>query len=220
MPSRPARWYIDFPPLNYGEATGDARYNRFWVTGEPSAAGAHNVKFSSTYQRIIEGFDMGDSSLINFLSTSGRQLIVPGDLASTMRIDLSECAADKSQCNQSALPVEVLQVDFDRQRESFRVIADVDFRLVQNEPAHFGWQGQICGLSDSDSSCKTISSTPAVNQALRAWDLPAGRYLFRTEFVTPGEHIRWWLFGVGVLLVLGYPLVAALWRLDKEVESS
>ncbi len=217
--SRPARWYIEFPPLDYGEATGDARYNRYWVTGEPSSAGAHNVKFSKTYQKIIEAFDIGDTPLINFLSTESRQLIALPVSNSVSESDLNACAASALKCNPSSLSVDVVQLVFDRQGEEFQINAMSPFQLIQNEPAHFGWQSQICEGPSASLSCKTGPDSVLSSDALRAWYLPAGQYVLQTQFVTPGDDVRWWLFGLGALLGLGYPLVASYRVLSNRIYS-
>jgi hypothetical protein len=56
-----------------------------------------------------------------------------------------------------------------------------------------------------------------VSEALRAWDLPAGQYVLQTKFVTPGDAVRWWLFGLGALIGFGYPLIATYRALPNRI---
>lgn len=219
LEKRPARWYVEFPPLDYAEATGDARYNRYWVTGEPSAAGAHNVKFSATYQKIIEAFDTENSALINFLSTESRQLVEPSLSTVVKDSVLNSCATREVNCNPAQLPVTVVQQAFDKQGEKFLIAAETPFRLIQNEPAHFGWQSRLCYDDASQGNCQVGPVSTVTNEALRAWDLPAGDYIFETDFVTPGDSYRWGLFGAGVFFAFAYPLAVSFRRIQNQVDS-
>jgi hypothetical protein len=207
--NRPPRWFVDFPPLNYAEATADARYNRYWVTGEFGAVGNHNVKFSPVYQVIIEELDKGQTPLVNFLSTSSRQLIVEPGVSNISNADLTKCASNPRNCNPNELSVRVSQQKFDKAEEVFLVRATEAFTMVQNEAFHRGWTFSLCPITKNTNSCVPSGNASAVNESLRAWHLPAGNYQLVTFYVTPGEPYRWWLSGVGVALLLGFPLLAA-----------
>jgi hypothetical protein len=200
---------VDFPPLNYAEATADARYNRYWVTGEFGAVGNHNVKFSPVYQVIIEELDKGQTPLVNFLSTSSRQLIAEPGVSKVSNADLTKCASNPRNCNPNQLSVRVSQQKFDKAEEVFLVRATEAFTMVQNEAFHRGWTFSLCPITENINSCVPSGNASAVNEALRAWHLPAGYYQVVTFYVTPGEPYRWWLSGVGVALLLGFPLLEA-----------
>jgi len=212
--SRPARWYMDFPPLDYAAATADARYNRYWVTGEFGAVGNHNVKFSSVYQAIIEQLDAGATPLVNFLSTSSRQLIMPPSTSMISDNDLTRCASDATDCNPNSLEVEIEMKKFDKEGEIFLISAKEAFTMVQNEAFHPGWTYSLCPSAENLSACVPSGNALVVNEALRAWQLPAGNYQLVTFYVTPGEPYRWLLSGVGVGMLFGFPLLAR-WRIDS-----
>ena len=219
LTSRPARWYTDFPPLDYAAATADPRYNRYWVTGEFGAVGNHNVKFSPVYQVIIEQLDVGATPLVNFLSTPSRQLITNPSVSTISEKELTACATDATDCNPKRLAVEIEIQKFDKEGETFLVNALEAFTLVQNETFHPGWSFSLCASTAEGSQCVPSGKASPVNEALRSWELPAGNYQLVTFYVTPGDPYRWWFLGGGVAMLLGFPLLVG-WRTNSDCRSS
>ena len=128
--------------------------------------------------------------------------------------DLTRCASDAADCNPRSLEVKIEMKKFDKEGETFFISAKEAFTMVQNEAFHPGWTFALCQLTENLSSCVPSGNALVVNEALRAWQLPAGNYQLVTFYVTPGEPYRWWLAGVGVGLLLGFPLLAR-WRIDS-----
>jgi hypothetical protein len=98
--------------------------------------------------------------------------------------------------------VKIEQQIFDKQREVFKIKANNDFILIQNEIFSPIWYGEIC----SDVSCEDISSFATLD-SLRSWKLPKGEYLFTTEALTPLNIQRWFLFFIGLTTSLSSALL-------------
>jgi hypothetical protein len=95
------------------------------------------------------------------------------------------------------IPIKIEQQVFDKQSEVFKIEATEDFIMIQNEVFSPIWSGEIC----SESGCENVSSF-AVLDSLRSWELPAGKYIFKTQAQTPLNIQRWILFFIGITLSL------------------
>lgn len=71
---------------------------------------------------------------------------------------------------------EITQFAYGLNTVSYRVKSDEPFAFVENEVYMPGWKGFVEGREVDAQS---------VNDAFRAWSLPAGEYVFHTRYVTP-----------------------------------
>ena len=184
----------------------DQRYNRFWLTGSFGAFGYHNIKDIKSYSSLFPRLEQRDDPVVTFLLSSSKQLAT-SDLLNLEK-KISDCTSANNCVN--SLPVKIEQQIFDKQREVFKIKANNDFIMIQNEIFSPIWYGEIC----SDGSCEEISSFATLD-SLRSWKLPKGEYLFTTEAQTPLNIQRWFLFFIG----LTTSLLSALLKRQQNVQN-
>jgi hypothetical protein len=190
---RPARVSFLSMPLTPENYKNDQRYNRFWLTGGFGAFGYHNIKDINAYSSLFPRLEKEQDPVIDFLMSKSKQLAVTN--LNTVETELDDCTNSIGCPNN--LGVKIMQLEFDKQSEKFKIEADKDFIMIQNEIYSPVWKGKICSTSD----CKTIQSSPALD-SLRSWTLPAGEYELETYAETPFSNIRWIIFYSGLFLAL------------------
>ncbi len=190
---RPARVSFLPMPLTSENYKNDQRYNRFWLTGGFGAFGYHNIKDINAYSSLFPRLEKEQDPVIDFLMTKSKQLAVTN--LNTVETELDDCTNSIACPND--IGVKIMQLEFDKQSEKFKIEADKDFIMIQNEIYSPVWKGKICSKSD----CKTIESAPALD-SLRTWTLPAGKYELETYAETPFNNVRWIIFYSGLFLAL------------------
>jgi hypothetical protein len=190
---RPARVSFLSMPLTPENYKNDQRYNRFWLTGGFGAFGYHNIKDINAYSSLFPRLEKEQDPVIDFLMSKSKQLAVTN--LNTVENELDDCTNSIGCPNN--LGVKIIQIEFDKQSEKFKIEADKDFVMIQNEIYSPVWKGKICSTSD----CRTIESSPALD-SLRTWTLPAGKYELETYAETPFSNVRWIIFYSGLFLAL------------------
>ena len=190
---RPARVSFLPMPLTSENYKNDQRYNRFWLTGGFGAFGYHNIKDINAYSSLFPRLEKEQDPVIDFLMTKSKQLAVTN--LNTVETELDDCTNSIACPND--IGVKIMQLEFNKQSEKFKIEADKDFIMIQNEIYSPVWKGKICSKSD----CKTIESAPALD-SLRTWTLPAGKYELETYAETPFNNVRWIIFYSGLFLAL------------------
>jgi hypothetical protein len=190
---RPARVSFLSMPLTPENYKNDQRYNRFWLTGGFGAFGYHNIKDINAYSSLFPRLEKEQDPVIDFLMSKSKQLALTN--LNTVETELDDCTNSIGCPNN--LGVKIMQLEFDKQSEKFKIEADKDFIMIQNEIYSPVWKGKICSTSD----CKTIESAPALD-SLRTWTLPAGKYELETYAETPFSNVRWIIFYSGLFLAL------------------
>ena len=206
LTERPARFTFLPTPLTEENYRNDQRYNRFWLTGSFGAFGYHNIKDINSYSSLFPRLEQRDEPVVKFLLSSSKQLATRDLL--NLEKKISDCTSANNCVN--SLPVKIEQQIFDKQREVFKIKANNDFIMIQNEIFSPIWYGEIC----SDGSCEEISSFATLD-SLRSWKLPKGEYLFTTEAQTPLNIQRWFLFFIG----LTTSLLSALLKRQHKVQN-
>jgi hypothetical protein len=190
---RPARVSFLSMPLTPENYKNDQRYNRFWLTGGFGAFGYHNIKDIKAYSSLFPRLEKEQDPVIDFLMSKSKQLAITN--LNSVETELDDCTNSIGCPNN--LGVKIIQIEFDKQSEKFKIEADKDFVMIQNEIYSPVWKGKICITSD----CKTIESSPALD-SLRTWTLPAGKYELETYAETPFSKVRWIIFYSGLFLAL------------------
>jgi hypothetical protein len=191
MQHRPKRFFFKEPPLEPDEYKSDQRYNRFWLTGGFGALGYHNIKDIPAYSSLFPRLESNNDKVINFLSSSGRQVILTNPKQIESKLD--ECT-QFYDCNNDA-SIKVDQLLFLKETEKFKVSSIKEFTLVQNEIYSPVWTGKICF---DNKKCQNIKSYASLD-SLRSWNLPKGEYIFETNARTPLNTQRWYLFYLGLI---------------------
>jgi hypothetical protein len=191
MQHRPKRFLFKEPPLEPDEYKSDQRYNRFWLTGGFGALGYHNIKDIPAYSSLFPRLESNNDKVINFLSSSGRQVILTNPKQIESKLD--ECT-QFYDCNNEA-SIKVDQLLFLKETEKFKVSSIKEFTLVQNEIYSPVWTGKICF---DNKKCQNIKSYASLD-SLRSWNLPKGEYIFETNARTPLNTQRWYLFYLGLI---------------------
>jgi hypothetical protein len=180
-------------PLTEENYKNDQRYNRFWLTGSFGAFGYHNIKDINAYSSLFPRLEKQSDPVVKFLLSGSKQLAT---------LDLNDIEQKLNDCTEQDkcvdfIPIKIEQQVFDKQIEVFKIEATEDFIMIQNEVFSPIWSGEIC----SESGCENVSSF-AVLDSLRSWELPAGKYIFKTQAQTPLNIQRWILFFIGITLSL------------------
>ena len=93
------------------------------------------------------------------------------------------------------LSVSIRQEYFDKQSEKFKISAQSEFIMIQNEMFSPVWRGKFC----VKNNCEEIESFATLD-SLRSWNLPKGDYILETFAQTPLDKLRWWLFYLGLTM--------------------
>jgi len=109
----------------------------------------------------------------------------------------------------------VQQVRYEPSRIVYEVNLPADTLMIENELYFPGWSGEIIR---SDGT-KTALQPVKVNDALRGWVFPAGKYKLETKFLFPHFYayvavslgaLLVWLVGIVFMVCRGFPLSPAL----------
>ena len=190
---RPARFTFLPTPLTEENYRNDQRYNRFWLTGSFGAFGYHNIKDVNSYSSLFPRLEKQSDPVVRFL-LSGSKQVATKDLKD-IELKISNCTKE-DKCIDS-IQVKIEQQVFEKQSEVFKIQANDDFIMIQNEIFSPIWSGEIC----SNGNCKKIPSF-SVLDSLRSWELPKGEYTFKTQAKTPLNLQRWILFFAGAVIAL------------------
>jgi len=186
---RPNRVSFLAQPLTAENYKTDQRFNRFWLTGGFGAFGYHNIKDIKAYSSLFPRLEKNKDPVIDFLMARSKQLVVQGD--DNLEKSIEDCTFSIGCPN--TFSVSVKQEYFDKQSEKFKISAQSEFSLIQNEMYSPVWRGKVC----TENNCKEIPSYATLD-SLRSWNLPKGDYVLETYAETPNDRLRWWLFYLGL----------------------
>lgn len=193
MKYRPKRISFLAQPLTAENYKTDQRYNRFWLTGGFGAFGYHNIKDIEAYSSLFPRLEKNRDPVIDFLMARSKQLAVKNK--NDVEIILDACTFSIGCPNK--IGVTIMQEYFDKQGEKFRISANSEFIMIQNEMYSPVWHGKIC----TKTNCKNIDSE-SILTSLRSWNLPKGEYVFEAYAQTPFNRLRWILFYFGLAISL------------------
>ena len=188
---RPKRVSFLAQPLTAENYKTDQRFNRFWLTGGFGAFGYHNIKDIKAYSSLFPRLEKNKDPVVDFLMARSKQLALQNN--DNLEKSIEDCTFSIGCSNN--LSVSIRQEYFDKQSEKFKISAQSEFIMIQNEMFSPVWRGKVC----FKNNCKEIESFATLD-SLRSWNLPKGDYILETFAQTPFDKLRWWLFYLGLTM--------------------
>ena len=186
---RPKRVSFLAQPLTAENYKTDQRFNRFWLTGGFGAFGYHNIKDIKAYSSLFPRLEKNKDPVVDFLMARSKQLALQNN--DNLEKSIEDCTFSIGCPNN--LSVSIRQEYFDKQSEKFKISAQSEFTMIQNEMFSPVWHGKVC----TKNNCEQIESFATLD-SLRSWSLPKGDYVLETYAQTPFDKLRWWLFYLGL----------------------
>ena len=188
---RPKRVSFLAQPLTAENYKTDQRFNRFWLTGGFGAFGYHNIKDIKAYSSLFPRLEKNKDPVVDFLMARSKQLALQNK--DNLEKSIEDCTFSIGCSNN--LSVSIRQEYFDKQSEKFKISAQSEFIMIQNEMFSPVWHGKVC----TKNNCEQIESFATLD-SLRSWSLPKGDYVLETYAQTPFDKLRWWLFYLGLTM--------------------
>ena len=188
---RPKRVSFLAQPLTAENYKTDQRFNRFWLTGGFGAFGYHNIKDVKAYSSLFPRLEKNKDPVVDFLMARSKQLALQNN--DNLEKSIEDCTFSIGCSNN--LSVSIRQEYFDKQSEKFKISAQSEFIMIQNEMFSPVWRGKFC----VKNNCEEIESFATLD-SLRSWNLPKGDYILETFAQTPLDKLRWWLFYLGLTM--------------------
>ena len=188
---RPKRVSFLAQPLTAENYKTDQRFNRFWLTGGFGALGYHNIKDIKAYSSLFPRLEKNKDPVVDFLMARSKQLALQNN--DNLEKSIEDCTFSIGCPNN--LSVSIRQEYFDKQSEKFKISAQSEFIMIQNEMFSPVWHGKVC----TKNNCEQIESFATLD-SLRSWSLPKGDYVLETYAQTPFDKLRWWLFYLGLTM--------------------
>ena len=188
---RPKRVSFLAQPLTAENYKTDQRFNRFWLTGGFGAFGYHNIKDVKAYSSLFPRLEKNKDPVVDFLMARSKQLALQNN--DNLEKSIEDCTFSIGCPN--ILSVSIRQEYFDKQSEKFKISAQSEFIMIQNEMFSPVWRGKFC----VKNNCEEIESFATLD-SLRSWNLPKGDYILETFAQTPLDKLRWWLFYLGLTM--------------------
>ena len=188
---RPKRVSFLAQPLTAENYKTDQRFNRFWLTGGFGAFGYHNIKDVKAYSSLFPRLEKNKDPVVDFLMARSKQLALQNN--DNLEKNIEDCTFSIGCPN--ILSVSIRQEYFDKQSEKFKISAQSEFIMIQNEMFSPVWRGKFC----VKNNCEEIESFATLD-SLRSWNLPKGDYILETFAQTPLDKLRWWLFYLGLTM--------------------
>ena len=188
---RPKRVSFLAQPLTAENYKTDQRFNRFWLTGGFGAFGYHNIKDIKAYSSLFPRLEKNKDPVVDFLMARSKQLALQNN--DNLEKSIEDCTFSIGCPNN--LSVSIRQEYFDKQSEKFKISAQSEFIMIQNEMFSPVWHGKVC----TKNNCEQIESFATLD-SLRSWSLPKGDYVLETYAQTPFDKLRWWLFYLGLTM--------------------
>jgi hypothetical protein len=188
---RPKRVSFLAQPLTAENYKTDQRFNRFWLTGGFGAFGYHNIKDIKAYSSLFPRLEKNKDPVVDFLMARSKQLALQNN--DNLEKSIEDCTFSIGCPNN--LSVSIRQEYFDKQSEKFKISAQSEFIMIQNEMFSPVWRGKVC----VKNNCEEVKSFATLD-SLRSWNLPKGDYILETFAQTPFDKLRWWLFYLGLTM--------------------
>ena len=137
---RPKRVSFLAQPLTAENYKTDQRFNRFWLTGGFGAFGYHNIKDVKAYSSLFPRLEKNKDPVVDFLMARSKQLALQNN--DNLEKSIEDCTFSIGCPN--ILSVSIRQEYFDKQSEKFKISAQSEFIMIQNEMFSPVWRGKFC----------------------------------------------------------------------------
>jgi len=193
LAERPARLE---PKSNYKLADLRSVYwNRAYFTGDYSVGGYLNLKGSLTPEQLERALldPATGTEFIDFFAAPGKIATAAARSVPSMRA-LADCA-ETSDCG----PLKVVPAGYEPGHLRYKVSGAAPVTALFNESYYKGWKLTACS---AESRCTILDAERSSLGLVRA-DLPAGDYMLKLDYETPGRLMSWVLFALGLVIAIG-----------------